>query len=70
MVSARRPKVVGTAELKLADWYMSDSLEDAHWIFPPRLSRDSSISSDVLEPVDLKANRSMIWLRPCNSSFS
>ena len=52
MVSARSPKVVGTEELKLADWYMRDSREDAHCIFPPSVSNDSSISSEVLELVD------------------
>ena len=52
MVSARSPKVVGTEELKLADWYMRDSRDDAHCIFPPRVSNDSSISSEVLELVD------------------
>ena len=60
MVSASRPRVDGTDELKLADWYISDSLDDAHCMFPPRVSKDSSISSDVLELVDLKARRSMI----------
>ena len=70
MVSARRPRVDGTDELKLADWYMSDSLDDTHCIFPPRVSKDSSISSDVLELVDLKARRSIIWLTPRSSSFS
>ena len=45
IVSARSPKVVGTAELKLADWYMSDSLDEAHCMFPQRISRYSSISS-------------------------
>ena len=70
MVSARRPKVVGTAELKLADWYMSDSRDDAHCMFPPRLSRDSSISSEFLDLVDLNASRSNMWLTPRSSSFS
>ena len=52
MVSARSPKVVGMEELKLADWYMRDSRDDAHCIFPPSVSNDSSISSEVLELVD------------------
>ena len=52
MVSAKSPKVVGMEELKLADWYMRDSRDDAHCIFPPRVSNDSSISSEVLELVD------------------
>ena len=39
-------------------------------MFPPRLSSDSNISSDVLEPVDLNANRSIIWLTPSNSLLS
>ncbi len=59
-VSASKPSVVGTAELKLADWYMSDSLDDAHCMFPPRLSIDSRNSSEVLLLVDLKASRSTI----------
>ena len=33
MVSARRPKVVGTELLKLADWYIRDSLEEAHCLY-------------------------------------
>ena len=52
MVSAKRPRVVGTDELKRADWYIRDSLEDAHCMFPPSDSKDSSISSDVLALVD------------------
>lgn len=52
MVSARRPSVVGTDELKLADWYMIDSREDAHCMLPPRDSRDSNIWSDVRVVVD------------------
>ena len=43
MVSASRARVVGTAALKLADWYIRDSLEDAHCMLPPKLSRVSSI---------------------------
>lgn len=30
MVSARSASVVGTEALKLADWYMTDSRDDAH----------------------------------------
>lgn len=30
MVSANKARVVGTAELKLADWYIKDSRDDAH----------------------------------------
>lgn len=52
MVSDKSPNVVGTAELKEADWYMTDSLEDAHWMLPPRDSKDSSISFDDLTLVD------------------
>ncbi len=64
MVSARRPTVAGTAELNVADWYMSDSREEAHWILPPNDSRDSSIWSEVREVVDLNARRSTMWLTP------
>src|SRR5450432_3648328 len=70
IVSASKAIVVGTAELKVADWYMRDSRDEAHWIFPPRDSRASSISSPVRFVVDLNANRSMIWLTPFKYSFS
>lgn len=70
IVSARRATVVGTAELKVADWYMSDSLEEAQCMFPPNVSNDSSISSLVRFFVDLKASLSIMWLTPLRYSFS
>lgn len=54
----------------MADWYMSDSLEEAHCIFPPKDSNASNISSLVRFVVDLKASLSMIWLTPLRYSFS
>lgn len=70
MVSASSATVVGTAELKVADWYIRDSRDEAHCIFPPKDSKDSSISSLVRFVVDLKASLSMIWLTPRKYSFS
>jgi hypothetical protein len=58
------------AELKVAAWYIMDSREEAHWMFPPSFSTVSSISSEVRDPVDLKARRSMMWLAPRSDSFS
>ena len=49
---------------------MSDSLDEAHWMLPPKDSRDSNISSLVRFVVDLKASLSMIWLTPLKDSFS
>lgn len=60
IVSASKARVVGTVALKLADWYIKDSLEEAHCMLPPRLSTSSKTSSDVRDLVDLKARRSMI----------
>jgi hypothetical protein len=70
IVSANKATVVGTAELKVADWYMSDSLEEAHCIFPPKDSSASNISSLDRFVVDLKASLSIIWLTPLRYSFS
>lgn len=47
MVSARRPTAEGTDALKVADWYINVSRDDAHWMLPPRDSTDSSIESAV-----------------------
>lgn len=52
--------MVGTAELKVADWYMSDSRLEAHCMLPPSVSIFSIIWSPVVERVDLKARRSMM----------
>lgn len=70
IVSASNATVVGTAELKVADWYIKDSLDDAHCILPPRDSRVSNISSLVRLLVDLKASLSIMWLTPLKYSFS
>ena len=64
IVSAKSPTVSGTAALKVADWYMSASLEDAHCMFPPRVSSASNIESPLRDFVELKASLSMIWLTP------
>jgi hypothetical protein len=56
--------------LKVADWYINDSRDEAQLMFPPKDSRDSNISSLVRFDVDLKASRSMIWLTPRKYSFS
>lgn len=56
--------------MKVADWYINDSRDEAQLMFPPKDSRDSNISSLVRFVVDLKASRSMIWLTPRKYSFS
>ena len=70
MVSASSATVVGTAELKVADWYIRDSLDEAHCIFPPKDSKASNISSLVRLVVDLNASLSIIWLTPRKYSVS
>lgn len=59
-MSANSSTVVGMAELKVAAWYIMDSLEEAHWILPPSCSTVSNISSADRDLVDLKASLSMM----------
>ena len=70
MVSANTPMVSSTVELNVAEWYINDSRDEAHCIFPPRDSIFSTIASSDVDLVDLNARRSIMWLTPRSASFS